>query len=158
MGLFRKKTDLVYSTPSPRNLKRVLVIIAIIIIAMSVISFAIKTQKRSSFQTASLSFFKLVQSGDATGSYEYLAPGTKLSTTKTNWQSRVTTIQRVFKGQTPKFTSETIITSPSTKKEEGHLDIYTVKGSDGTYKIEMLMTNEAPTKVLNFNSRRTGTN
>lgn len=156
MGLFRKKTDLVYAAPAPRNLKRVYIIIAIIIIAMVAISFALKVQKRSSFQSASLTFFKLIQNGDASGSYEYLAPSTKQTTTKREWQNKVDKLQKVFKNQTPKLTKENDIRSPVTKNSVGYLDNYTISGTDGTYTIDILMANSTPPKVLNFSSKRTG--
>ena len=155
MGLFRKKQDFVYSTPPTRKSKRVIIIITIIALGFIAVFLGLMSQKQSSYKTTSAKFLSYVQKGDAVSSYNLFDSNAKTSTTQKDWAVRVSKLQSVFKGQKPKFTEETSIKSADKGVPSAYLDIYKITGSDGIYTIEILVTDNASPKVLNFSSKRT---
>jgi len=157
MGIFRKNTDFTYSQPPSPWRKRILIISGIFILVLIAVSLGLKVQKKNSYQSTSTKFLSYVQEGDAVSSYALFDSEAKLTVTQSVWAAQVAKLQKVFKGQSPQFISQTPVKS-SGKKDGALLNTYKIKGDDGTYTVNILITNASPPMVLNFSSRRTSVN
>jgi hypothetical protein len=103
MGLFSRKTDIIYSTPRARDPKKLLIIILAVIIAAVVVAVISLTGKNKNGSGASDTlkslgdnFTAAVVSGDTAKSYSYLSPRAQSFDSKLGWEARLISLKNFY--------------------------------------------------------------
>lgn len=176
MGIFKRKNlnSHTYNTSSyPKNnsglgaffsgKRKLLILLSAVVISFILILVAWSPNKSKTDQTTyegyALDFLTYVQNNDSKTSYSLFDPAVHTAISDTEWQSRVKTLSSVFGNSTPEHI-KTVKIRPN-GSETGNLNYleqYRIKGTDGTYIIEVLLTSEKEPTVLNFSSKRESSN
>jgi len=111
MGLFRKKTDLIYSTPPTSGRRKQYIIIILIILAVPAVWLLTghKTkilQGTDPLRKLGNDFTAAIISGDTKTSYSFLSPRAKSADSQLSWQARLVSLKNFYSSVEYKSTKE----------------------------------------------------
>ncbi len=133
--------------------KRLLLFGLVFVILGGTAAAILVSKKPSPQQKVADSFVSYAFNGDHEKSYKLFDEAAKTTTSESQWKTKVAKISPIFKNSSAKLQKASTITA-KTSQSGGILYEYKAKGTDGTYKVEILILNNKNPTVLNFSSKR----